>query len=165
MKDSENLRIGRLNGIFGLKEKIALSIFRGTESYFRRFFTITLPAFPVMLWIIMFVFIPMGIMGVYSFWTYSDFDMLPIWTIENYLEFFTEWMYLKVTLQTILIATVTTVFCVALGYPVSYYLARRAGRWRNFLIIMIMIPFWTSFLIRTYVWMTILGEQGIINYV
>ena len=57
----------------------------------------------------------------------------------------------------------TTVICLLAGYPLAYFIATRPPRWRNALILLLMIPFWTNFLIRTYAWLLILRDQGVIN--
>ncbi|HSB72367.1 MAG TPA: ABC transporter permease subunit [Candidatus Methylomirabilis sp.] len=121
------------------------------------------PALLIILWVLAFVFAPMVIMGIYSLWEYENFEMLRIWTIENYTELVTSTIYLRVLWRTIQIAGLTTIFCVLLAYPFAYFLARGVRRWRELLVIMVMIPFWTSFLVRTYAWMSILGEHGVLN--
>jgi ABC-type spermidine/putrescine transport system permease subunit I len=121
------------------------------------------PAFLIIVWVLAFVFAPMVIMGVYSLWQYKNFEMLRNWTVENYTELATSTIYLRVLWRTIQIAGLTTISCILLAYPFAYYLARGVRRWRELLVIMVMIPFWTSFLVRTYTWMSILGEHGVIN--
>jgi ABC-type spermidine/putrescine transport system permease subunit I len=123
------------------------------------------PALPIMLWVLAFVFVPMGIMGAYSLWKYQNFEMVREWTLRNYAELATGTVYLRVMWRTVQIAGLTTLFCVAAAYPFAYFLARGVRRWRELLVITVMIPFWTSFLIRTYAWMAILGERGVINEV
>jgi ABC-type spermidine/putrescine transport system permease subunit I len=121
------------------------------------------PALLIVLWVLAFVFTPMIIMGIYSLWQYQNFEMLRNWTLENYTELVTSTIYIRVLWRTIQIAGLTTIFCVGLAYPFAYFLARGVRRWRELLVIMVMIPFWTSFLVRTYAWMSILGEHGVIN--
>ena len=73
-------------------------------------------------------------------------------------------LYVRAYWRTIWIATATTVLCAIVSYPVSYYLALRAGeRWKRVLLVLTVIPFWTSFLIRTYAWMLLLRSEGVIN--
>jgi spermidine/putrescine transport system permease protein len=57
----------------------------------------------------------------------------------------------------------TTAICLLAGYPLAYFIATRPPRWRNGLLLLLMIPFWTNFLIRTYAWLLILRDQGVIN--
>ncbi|MBI4573909.1 MAG: ABC transporter permease subunit [candidate division NC10 bacterium] len=121
------------------------------------------PALLIIVWVLAFVFAPMVIMGIYSLWQYQNFEMLRNWTVENYAELVTSTIYIRVLWRTIQIAGLTTIFCVGLAYPFAYFLARGVRRWRELLVIMVMIPFWTSFLVRTYAWMSILGEHGVIN--
>jgi spermidine/putrescine transport system permease protein len=72
-------------------------------------------------------------------------------------------VWIKILLTSVWYAFLTTVICVILGYPVAYFIGRSPERWRNLLLILVMIPFWTSFLIRTYAWITILSRDGILN--
>lgn len=69
----------------------------------------------------------------------------------------------KVFVTSINYAIVSTLICVVLGYPVAYFMGRAPERWRNLLMLLIMIPFWTSFLIRTYAWVNILNTRGTLN--
>lgn len=64
------------------------------------------------------------------------------------------------------IAVVTTALCLVVSYPIAYYVARVASpRWKNLLLVLVVVPFWTSFLIRTYSWMIVLGNEGLVNAV
>lgn len=99
--------------------------------------------------------------------------LLQNFSIDNYLRFaqcnplaygdLGECIYVKVFIQTMLFAVLGTVGCVLIAYPLAYFLATRAGKWRTTLLVLIIIPFWTSFLIRTYAWQVVLADQGIIN--
>jgi spermidine/putrescine transport system permease protein len=83
-------------------------------------------------------------------------------TLENYAGVFDP-VYLRIVVRSILYAAITTVLCLAAGYPVAYLIGRASDRWRNLLLMAVMIPFWTSFLIRTYAWVTILKSEGLLN--
>jgi spermidine/putrescine transport system permease protein len=72
-------------------------------------------------------------------------------------------VYLQIVVRSILYAALTTMLCLAMGYPVAYLIGRSSERWRNLLLMAVMIPFWTSFLIRTYAWVTILKSEGLLN--
>ena len=124
-----------------------------------------LPALPVMAWVLAFIVAPMVIMAVFSFWRYHNFDLEPIWNLDNYRAVFQQRVYARVMARTLEIAVLVTVGCVVLAYPFAYVLARKAHRWRGVLIVLVMIPFWTSFLIRTYAWMSILAANGVVNSV
>jgi spermidine/putrescine transport system permease protein len=66
--------------------------------------------------------------------------------------------------RSILLATLSTFLCILIGFPLSLFLVFRAGRWRNVLFFLLIIPFWTNFLIRTYAWMVILSDNGWLNH-
>jgi spermidine/putrescine transport system permease protein len=118
---------------------------------------------PMVLWLLAFVVLPTGILGVYSFCQRDDFgDVVFRFSGENYARAF-ESTYLRIFLLSIWYAALTTAVCVIAGYPVAYFIGRAPTRWRNRLLLAVMIPFWTSFLIRTYAWLNILGEHGPLN--
>ena len=71
--------------------------------------------------------------------------------------------YLRVFGYSVLYAGVATVLCVIIGYPVAWFIGRAKENTRNLLLMAVMIPFWTSFLIRTYAWIAILAEEGLLN--
>jgi spermidine/putrescine transport system permease protein len=83
-------------------------------------------------------------------------------TLENYAGVLDP-VYLKIVIRSIIYAGITTVLCLAMGYPVAYLIGRAEERWRNLLLMAVMVPFWTSFLIRTYAWVTILKSEGLLN--
>src|SRR4029453_670559 len=89
----------------------------------------------------------------------------PVWNLGNYRAVFTQPVYARVIGRTLEIAALVTAGCIALAYPFAYFLARRTQRWQRLLIVLVMVPFWTSFLIRTYAWMSILASNGVINSV
>jgi putative spermidine/putrescine transport system permease protein len=124
-----------------------------------------IPALPVMTWVGLFIVVPMLIMAVFSLWRYHNFDLEPVWNLDNYRAVFQQPVYTRVMVRTLEIAALVTIGCVVLAYPFAYFLARHTQRWRGVLIVLVMIPFWTSFLIRTYAWMSILAANGVINSV
>lgn len=118
---------------------------------------------PMLLWLAAFVVLPLGILLVYSFCDRDDLGRVVFtFTWDNYVHAFDP-LYLSIFVRSIGYAALTTAICILAGYPVAYYMARRAERWRNRLVLMIMIPFWTSFLVRTYAWITILKNEGLLN--
>jgi spermidine/putrescine transport system permease protein len=84
------------------------------------------------------------------------------WNLDNYIRFIDR-IYFKIFLRSVWIATANTALCLLFGYPFAYFIARRAKRWRNVLLLLVMVPFWTNFLVRTYAWMVILRDKGLIN--
>jgi len=108
--------------------------------------------------------LPLAILVVISFWTTRQFQLIPTWTLENYLAIFEKPFYTTVFLRTLGIAGAVTALCILLGYPFAYFLTRCPVRWRVALLFLVIVPFWTSYVIRTYAWKTILGRRGVINY-
>ncbi len=86
----------------------------------------------------------------------------PVLTLQNYADFFDP-LYLGVFWRSLRIGLIVTLICVLLGYPLAYFIARRPPRWRDALLLLVMIPFWTNFLVRTYALKQVLGADGLIN--
>ena len=118
---------------------------------------------PLILWLLLFVVVPMGIMLVYSFCTRDDLGRVVFsFTWQNYARVFDP-IYLKVLGRSIGYAALTTVICIVVGFPVAWFIARQSEQTRNRLLLLVMVPFWTSFLIRTYAWIGILKNEGLLN--
>jgi putrescine transport system permease protein len=84
---------------------------------------------------------------------------------ESYRRLFTDDLYAVAYLNAIKFAAVSTVFCLLLGYPLAYGIVRAPQRFRSLLLLLVILPFWTSFLIRVYAWIGLLKENGLINNV
>ncbi|GJL82816.1 MAG: putrescine ABC transporter permease [marine bacterium B5-7] len=93
--------------------------------------------------------------------------LLPNFTgsLDNYQFLLTDDLYINAYLNSIKIAMVSTILCLLIGYPMAYGIARAPGAWRNALLMLVILPFWTSFLIRVYAWIGILKNNGILNNV
>lgn len=118
---------------------------------------------PLLAWLALFVIAPTAILLVYSFCKRGTlggvvFEFDP----SSYQRVFDP-TYVRIFLNSIWYAALTTIICVIVGYPVAYFVGRAPETWRNRLLLLIMIPFWTSFLIRTYAWITILKQEGLLN--
>ena len=119
---------------------------------------------PGTFWLTLFFAIPLGIMLAYSLMPRGIYGGVELgFTLEHYRRFFDP-LYLKILLRTFGISLVCTVLCLLLGFPVAYVIAR-AGRWKNFLLFLVVLPFWTSFLVRTYAMIFLLRDSGLINQV
>jgi spermidine/putrescine transport system permease protein len=124
---------------------------------------------PLLLWLIIFVVVPTILLVVMSFAERDSLGRVVYsFSWENYLRAFAadesgRRVWLQILLTSIWYAFLTTVICMVVGYPVGYFIGRAPERWRNLLIMLVMIPFWTSFLIRTYAWITILSREGLVN--
>jgi spermidine/putrescine transport system permease protein len=109
-----------------------------------------------------FFLVPILIMLVYSVMPrgiYGGVD--PGFTLEHYRRFFDP-LYLDILQRTFVWSMACTVICLVLGYPVAYVIAR-AGRWKSFLLFLVVLPFWTSFLVRTFAMIFLLRDTGLIN--
>jgi len=118
---------------------------------------------PGAFWLIVFFLVPLAVVFAHSFATRGPYGTIR-WTLTlaNYRQF-ADWLYIKVFLFSLLIAVLTTVICLLVGYPFAYVMSRAPRRWRNALLILVMVPFWTNFLVRTYAIMLLLRSEGLVN--
>jgi len=119
------------------------------------------PSWAVML---LFFLAPLAIICFYSALTrgpYGGFSMP--WTFESYARIFDS-LYLRILGRSFWIAGVSTLFCLLLGFPLALFISR-SGERKNLYLTLVMLPFWTSFLVRTYAWMFLLRDTGLINTV
>jgi spermidine/putrescine transport system permease protein len=118
---------------------------------------------PVMIWLGLFFLVPLLFILAYSFGTSGVYGGITLGLNPgNYLRVFDP-LYLEIVVRTLVIALTNTFLCLLLGYPLAYFIAFKGGRWKNILILLVMIPFWTSLLLRAYAWVVILGGNGIAN--
>lgn len=118
---------------------------------------------PMMGWLLLFVIVPTLMLVVVSFCERDSLGrVVYTFSFDNYLRAF-DWKWLKILGISVWYAFLTTVICLILGYPVAYFIGRSSERVRGLLIMLVMIPFWTSFLIRTYAWISILSQEGLLN--
>jgi spermidine/putrescine transport system permease protein len=118
---------------------------------------------PAALWLVLFALAPLAFMMVMSTWTSTIFGTTATWTFDNYRRFFEEPLYRSVLFTTIRVALICTALSLVISYPLAWFLAERRGRAKAVFLILVFLPFWTSYLIRTFVWLPILGRTGIIN--
>jgi spermidine/putrescine transport system permease protein len=119
-------------------------------------------ALPASLWLLFFFLLPVLIMAGYSVLhrgTYGGVE--PGFTLEHYARFFDP-LYLGILRRTIAVALACTAICLGLGYPVAYLIAR-STRWRHVLLFLVVLPFWTSFLVRTFAMIFLLRDTGLVN--
>ena len=119
---------------------------------------------PARLWAGLFVAAPLAIVCGYSFLTRGDYGGVDQpWTGESYTRL-ADPLYLAILWRSVWIASIATVCCALLGFPLALFIAR-AGRYKNLFLQLVLLPFWTSFLVRTYAWLFILRDTGLINTV
>jgi spermidine/putrescine transport system permease protein len=118
---------------------------------------------PGLAWWLLFLVVPVGIVLAYSFLERGQFGgVVPTLTIDNYVRALDP-LYTSVLLSSLRMAAIATVVALLIGYPTAYFIATRPRRWRTTLLIVVILPFWTSFLIRTYAWVVLLNREGLIN--
>ncbi len=120
---------------------------------------------PYSLWAVLFIIVPLFFVAYYAF-TDNSFTF----TFGNITKFFTETsretgsrIYIDIFLRSLKLAVISTLICLLLGYPLAYFMTRASARAQKIMMVLIMIPMWMNFLIRTYAWMTILQDTGILN--
>lgn len=114
-------------------------------------------------WAAVFIILPIVLIFLYSFngsraIAFNDFSF----SLANYARFFSP-LYLKMLGITLLIALATTVFCLILGYPISYIISRKDDHTAQIMIFIFIMPMWINLLLRTYGWITLLGRNGLLN--
>lgn len=117
---------------------------------------------PATSWFVLFFVLPLVAMAVVSFWLVANYQLAPGFSLRNYVKL-AQPLYLSIILRTFIIAAIVTVLSALIGYPVAYYLARRAKRLRVLILTLILLPLWTSYLVRSFAWMLVLGTNGVLN--
>jgi spermidine/putrescine transport system permease protein len=110
--------------------------------------------------------VPVCFIIVYSFWLRAPTGAdIPAFQFGNYAKFFQDFFYPSVLLRTIRVALETVVVCLMMGYIPAYFFYRSQSRFKSVMLLLIMLPFWISFIIRTLSWINILGDSGLLNHV
>jgi len=120
-------------------------------------------AAPAGIWLLLFLGLPLILVLLYSFWIQAPGEMVERrFTLENYERFLTRPIYVRILIRSFRVGIETAILALLIAYPTAYYLSkRRSGS--TILIFLILVPFWTSYLIRLFSWMLILMEQGVAN--
>ena len=112
----------------------------------------------------LFFIVPLGLIVCYSFWQTVDYNVVHDWTLDNYRYFFSVSTYVSTMWATIWVAVVATAITIGIAFPFIYWLVRYVSPSRQrLLLLLVILPFWTSYLLRVYSWLTILGPQGAMN--
>jgi spermidine/putrescine transport system permease protein len=120
---------------------------------------------PGVLWLLLFFNLPLLIVLFISLverGRAGGIRLPPVFTLGNYADFFDP-LYLGIFVHSLRIGLVVTGLCLLVGYPLAFFIASRSPRWRDALLLLVMIPFWTNFLVRTYALKQVLGADGLIN--
>jgi spermidine/putrescine transport system permease protein len=119
---------------------------------------------PPVLWVVVFLLVPYSILFCYSFWSVSPQEVIVHnWSLQNYVKLIRDPIYLSVLFRSMRIAGAVTILSLLLGYPLAYYLSFHAAKRKDLLYQLVIIPLWTSYLVRAYAWKTILGSDGVLN--
>ncbi|NES03004.1 MAG: ABC transporter permease [Okeania sp. SIO2F4] len=121
--------------------------------------------FPGTIWLLIFFILPLVIVLIYSFLERGTYGGV-IWqfTLDNYQRL-AQGIYWGIFWRSLFLALITTIMCLLIGYPLAYFIATIRPPWRNVLLILVIIPFWTNFLVRTYAWIVLLRTEGVFNIV
>ncbi len=121
---------------------------------------------PALVTITLLLLVPLAFIVVYSFWlrTATGADQVGFF-LDNWQEALTDRCYRDILFSTLRIAAITTLVCAPLGYPAAYFIARSRTRHKTLLLLMLVLPFWISYIIRTMSWINILGVSGALNTV
>lgn len=124
--------------------------------------------FPGTFWLVIFFVVPLLIVLTYSFLERGTYGGITwTFTLGNYQRLLGDrnsYIYLGVLWRSLWLAFLTTAACLLIGYPLAFFIAtRRSPGWKNALLLLVIIPFWTNFLVRTYAWIVLLQSKGVIN--
>ena len=106
---------------------------------------------------------PLALVVLLSLWSQNYLELDRTVKIDNYIEAATEPLYQLLLVRSLMISGIVTIITVILAYPIAYYVAMFGGKAKSLLLLLITIPFWTSYLIRIFLWKVILGYNGVIN--
>ena len=136
---------------------------RATSRGLRRFggLLVLLPA-PIG-WLIFFYLIPLVVLLIHAFWSVDYLTVQRSFTLENFRTVLTNDLYPRVLVRTVTIAALVTIADLILAFPVAFFLAKRVKKHRELLLLLVVFPLWSSYLVRVFAWKTILGTNGILN--
>jgi spermidine/putrescine transport system permease protein len=120
---------------------------------------------PGVAWLILFFVVPLGMIFLVSLGSRDELDRIVLTNLsfDNYLRALDP-AFLPTFMNSLRYAAATTILSLLIGYPIAYWISRYGGRHKALLLILVMLPFWTSYLIRTYAWMIILRDNGVANW-
>ena len=120
-------------------------------------------AVPYVVWAALMLVMPMFLIAMYSVTEQGNSIVSFKFTLDHYVRFFTDPDFLIILWRSIWIAVKTTIICLLLGYPIAFFIARSSERVQNILVLGITIPMWINMLVRTYAWIGLLSEGGLIS--
>lgn len=120
-------------------------------------------AAPYVVWVALMILLPMLLILFYAFTDSGNGVVNFTFTLDHFIRFFTDHDFLLILWRSLVIAFKTTAICILLGYPIAYFIARSSDRVRNILVLVITLPTWINMLVRTYAWIGILTQGGLLS--
>ena len=119
---------------------------------------------PTLLWTVLLFAAPLAFMLMVSTWKRVRGKLDPVWTFDNYEKIFSKSYLLDGLFNSIEVSLTVVAISVVVAYPLAYVLAYRVpARWQKLMLVLMILPFWTSYLVRSYAWSVVLGDNGIVN--
>ncbi len=120
---------------------------------------------PSMLWLLVFAILPVLFLVCLSLWTATIFGIEQTWTLANYQTIVSDAVYASILLKTLRISAIATLLSLALSYPLAMFLVSLKGRTRSLFLLLIFLPFWSSYVVRSFMWLPVLGKTGLVNQI
>ena len=114
-------------------------------------------------WMVLFYLVPLTLLLVHAFWSFDPDTGARVWTLDNLRQVVTVDLYPKVLARTVLMALAVMLTDAVLAFPLAFWLAKKVRNHRELLLMMVIFPLWSSYLVRVFAWKTILGTNGILN--
>jgi spermidine/putrescine transport system permease protein len=119
---------------------------------------------PALLWTVLFFLAPFALMVVMSLWERVGTGIVRSWSLVNYAKFFERGHFLEATANSLEIALTVTALSILIAYPLAWIIAEKVPRrWQRLALVLAVIPFWTSYVVRSYAWLLVLSRNGILN--
>ena len=120
---------------------------------------------PGIVWLLLFAVVPFGFLICMSLWTATIYGIEHDWTLDSYRAVVGDPVYILIVLKTVRVAVSATLLSLLVSYPIGWFLASRRGPARAWLLFALFLPFWSSYLVRSFMWLPILGRNGLVNTV
>lgn len=119
---------------------------------------------PALIWTLAFFVVPFAMMVAYSLWQRSGTDLVRAWNLDNYAGFFARPHFVEGLVNSLEITALVTVISILLAYPLAWIIAERVPRrWQRLALLLAILPFWTSYVVRSYAWLLVLSRGGYVN--
>jgi spermidine/putrescine transport system permease protein len=118
---------------------------------------------PLVLLMMGFAALPLAAMVGITFFKSGIFGIEPNLTLANYAKFFDDEIYVKILVKSIRIAVTVTIITILISYPIAFWLAKHVSRYKLLFLVLLFVPYWMNYVIRTYAWLPLLGNSGLVN--